>query len=251
MRDVEVILHEKVRAKGAYLFTGLPGVAWVGKIAVDYMISKLDPEKVATILSKGFPPQMIPYKKGMGKLFSNDLYFLDNDPPVFFLAGDAQPPYTVPAFPIHYDYAESIVKLVKRLGVSEIYALAGKHTEDRLERKPEVVFVATDEEIYKKLESLGVKPDMVAVTGAAGLIPAIADLHGIPGATIMGETSSSMVQGDPEAARGVIEVVKKLTGLDIPMEDLDKDVEKLRKAIETTKKALEQTFKLPEEEYFR
>ena len=41
------------------LIEGLPGVGNVGKLAAEYLISKLEAKKMSSIYSKHFPPQVL------------------------------------------------------------------------------------------------------------------------------------------------------------------------------------------------
>ncbi len=238
--SVKIVKYKKVRAK--YLVTGLPGVGRVGHVAAIYLISKLNPEKVATLYASSFPPHVV-VQKGLMRPILNDFYYIEAKKPFILLTGDSQPMGNVPDQ--YYEYVDAILKYVKGLGVEEIYAMAGIPRGDRFTRKPGVFVAATDDDLLKKLKKLGAKVDEEGlIVGAAGLLPAFGALRGMRGACLMGETATGLTErGDPGAALAVLKIIKKFFGVDIDLSDL----EKAETQLETAFAKLMKTFMRPQE----
>ncbi len=248
--SVKIVKHKKVRAK--YLVTGLPGVGRVGHVAALYILSKLNPEKVATLYASSFPPHVI-VQRGFMRPILNDFFYVDAEKPFILLTGDSQPMGNTPEQ--YYEYVDAILRYAKEVGVKEIYAMAGIPRQDRFTRKPGVYVAATDEDMLKALKKLGAKVDEEGlIVGAAGLLPAIGALRGFKGACLMGETATGLTErGDPGAALAVLKIIRKLFGLEIDLTDLEKAESQLENAFSKFLKSIMQA--QPErkgrEEYIR
>ncbi len=219
---IEFVWKRKRKLKNGVLFTGLPGIGLVGKIAVDYMLKQFKPKKIANIYSDSFPPS-VHVANGLAELIKDELYlyrFKGRD--FLFLAGPVQPALDVryASMHDHYEFASKIVDAVIAIGVKEIYTLAGINIGDaRLKRKPRAIVAASDRELLKEFKKLGAKTDMKngLISGAAGLILGIAAKRGLRGACIMGETSDKLVYGDHGAAKRVLELLIKKFGFELDM----------------------------------
>ncbi|MFH1544672.1 MAG: PAC2 family protein [archaeon] len=102
----------------AVLFTGLPGIGLVGKIAVDYMLKQLKAEKIGEVSSDSFPPS-VHTKNSLIELIKDELYHYSyKGKHYLFLAGPVQPSLDV-RFGLaheHYEFAREIVEAVKKNG---------------------------------------------------------------------------------------------------------------------------------------
>src|SRR5438132_26757 len=95
-------IHElaQVELKEPVLIQGLPGLGYVGKVAVDYFIEKLKPRKIAELYSSYllFPDGNLGINISEDGTYSLPRYefyaYSDKDPNVIFLTGDAQPSVT-------------------------------------------------------------------------------------------------------------------------------------------------------------
>lgn len=228
-------LYKKTKLKDPILFTGLPGIGLVGKIAVDYALKQLKAKKIANIYSDSFPPSVY-ISDGVLDLIKDELYlyrFKNRD--FLFLAGPVQPALDVrlASMQDHYEFAETIVKTAKSLGVREIYTLAGINIGDaRLHREPNIVAAATDKKLLEELKALGANTNMKngLISGAAGLILGIASKHGIKGACLMGETSSKLIYGDHGAAEKLLQLLIKRYGFKIDMRQIAKEAKNINDA---------------------
>ncbi len=61
--------------KNPKLICGLPGSGYVGKLAIDYVIDKLQAKQFGDIYSSSFPPQVSVQPDGTVDLVKNSLYY--------------------------------------------------------------------------------------------------------------------------------------------------------------------------------
>ena len=149
-------LHKK-KLKDAIMFSGLPGIGLVGKIAVDYLLKQLKAKKIAEVYSDSFPPGVYT-QNGVIDLIKDEMFlFESNEKSFVFIAGPAQPALSLRNGGAleHYEFAEKVVQAAKELGVKEIYTLAGVNVgEKRLSAQPSIVVAATNKKILNESKSL-------------------------------------------------------------------------------------------------
>lgn len=239
----EIVFLKKPKLKNAVLFTGLPGVGLVGKIAVDYLLKEFNAEKIAEIYSDSFPPSAHTVE-GIIELISDALYLYEfNGRHFLFLAGPVQPSLNL-AFGTgkeHYEFASKIVEVCEKLKVKEIYTLAGINVGDkRMEEEPEIIAAVTDNKLVKEWKGVKVNKKGGLISGAAGLIPGLAREKGIKGACLMGETNARLIYGDHGAAKKLIELLVKKYGFKVDMKGIKKEAKHIEEAFSQLSKQLEE-----------
>lgn len=245
----KILVLKKVALKDAVLIVGLPGIGLVGKISVDYLLKEFKPEKMAEVLSDSFPPS-IHTKNSRIFLIKNEIFYFNFKGKDFvFLAGPVQPALDmkIGSAQEHYEFAETLVNFFKSIGVVEVVTLAGINVGDkRINAKPEVIVAGTDDNVINDWKNVGAKEDKKEglISGAAGLIVGLGQLHGLRGACLMGETTAQLVYGDQGSAKSVVELLRKRFGFKVNMKLLEKDSKQIEKAF----KDLTQQLEAPEEE---
>lgn len=240
-----IVYVKKPKLSSPVLLVGLPGIGLVGKICVDYFLKQLKTELLAEIYSDSFPPA-VHTKKGEIELIKNQLFsFRLGKRHVLFLAGPVQPSldFRAGSGTQHYDFAETIVQAVKKLGVKQVFTLAGINIGDkRMGKQPSVVVAATSKKLLHDLESLGAKsdPNEGLISGAAGLILGIAQQHGIEGACLMGETNARLVYGDHGAAKKLIELLVRKFGFKVNMQSIERDAKGIEQAFQKLARQFEE-----------
>jgi len=231
----KIIFLKKTRPKSAILFTGLPGIGLVGKIAIDHLIMQLKPEKIAEIVSDSFPPS-IRTQGAILDLIKDEIYYVKVAGKEFlFLAGPVQPTldFRAGSAQEHFEFAEAIVKAVKELNAREVYTLAGLDIrERRMNSHPKVIIAATSKKVLESWKEVGVVVDKNEglISGAAGLIIGIAKQNGIEGACLMGETSSQLYLGDHGSAKAMLELLVKKFKFKLNLAELEKEAKNIEEA---------------------
>ena len=237
---------KKLRLKKAVLFTGLPGIGLVGKIAVDYMLRQLKAEKIAEITSDSFPPS-VHTKNGLIDLIKDEIFYFKNKSSDFlFLAGPVQPALDARGFSMaeHYEFAQAIVDELGKVGVTEIYTLAGLNIGDkRIAFEPKVIIAATNKQLLSDWKKFGVIADRPEglISGAAGLLLGVGKDQGMEGACLMGETNAKLIYGDQGSAKKIIELLVKKYGFKIDMGKIEKEAKEIEASFSQLAKQLEGT----------
>jgi uncharacterized protein len=240
----KILLVKKVSFKNAVLLVGLPGIGLVGKIAVDYLLKELKPTKIAEILSDSFPPS-VHTKNSKIRLIKNEIYHFSFKKKDFLIvSGPVQPTldFKIGSSHEHYEFSETLVNFFKSIGVTEMITLAGINIGDkRLNQIPGVIVAGTDEEIIQKWVKMGAKQDKKEglISGAAGLMIGLGQLHNIVGACLMGETNAQLIYGDHGSAKRVLEVLSKRFSFKLNMKTIEKDSIEIEKAFKELTRQLE------------
>ncbi|RLG46548.1 MAG: hypothetical protein DRO06_04250 [Thermoproteota archaeon] len=216
-----VWLSKRLAEKPLVLMQGVPGLGLVGKIAVQYLIDHLDAELVARIYSDYLQlPAGLPGVEVSGGTIhppSYDLYLYeppDLDESFLFLTSEVQP---VPSG--QYAVGEAVLDAMSSLGEPlYVFTFGGYVPGDSA-----VVGVfasSNDEDLLRKLESHRVKRlDGGFITGAAGVLVALAHLRGISSACVLSTTSGHMP--DPLASKRILVLVGEMFGLEVDLSDLE------------------------------
>ncbi len=209
------------------LIQGLPGIGLVGKIAVDYIVSELNLEKVAELYSDGL---LLPIGnagvfidvRGVLKVPRYEFYMLSTkERDLLFLAGDVQPVGWS-----QYEVAERVLDFFISKGGAEVVGVCG--TTAGREGEKAVYFAADSKDTAEWLEKLGFRRSIGGtITGACGLLPALASLKGLKGYVLMGTTMRA--EPDPEASREVVKALCKIFGIKVSLEHLDTIIEEVRR----------------------
>ena len=198
------------------LIEGLPGIGNVGKIAADYLCEKLDAKKFASVYSESFPPLVLPDNDCVVHMACNELWYAKapNGQDIIFLKGDYQGSTPEGQFIL----AQDVMEILLSYGVSRIITLGGYGT-GKIDRELHVFGAVTRAELKEEMEKCGVTfnpgEPRDGIVGAAGLFLGFAQLNGIDGLCLMGETSGFFV--DHGSSIKILEVLGKM----FSVEDLD------------------------------
>ncbi len=229
--DTKISELTLVRLKDPVLIQGLPGLGYVGKVAVDYFIEKLKPKKMGELYSSYllFPDGNLGINISEDGTYSLPRYefygFGDLEPNVILLTGDAQPSVTG-----QYEVASTVLDYAQRFGCKEVYTMGGYGTRSGNDVGA-VYAVVGEAELGERLRKMGAKlAKGGAVTGAAGVILGIGRQRGLRCAGLLGATTGAYP--DLEAARAVIQMLTGLVSIPVDLKELDTEIEDMRKKME-------------------
>ncbi len=222
MEDVLIRTLEKVELRQPILIEGLPGVGNVGKLAADYLRDQLGAKPLATIYSKFFPPQVYVSEAGLVRLVSNDLAYWKAPASVphdlLVLGGD----YQGISPEGQYEITERVLDYCARLGVKQVYTLAG-FAQGRVVEEPKVLGAATVPALVEAMKKFGVvfsrNDPGGGLIGASGLFLGLGRTFGMEGVCLMGETSGYFV--DPHSAGAVLKILSKVLKIEIDLAALE------------------------------
>ncbi len=232
--NAEIKILKQIVPKELVLICGLPGAAYIGKIAVDYLVQQLKAEQIGEVYSRFFPPYVLVKEDGLVELMRNELQHARDEAgrDIVMLAGNAQ------AFSPEgqYEITEKVLDWVVEKGVKRIYSVAALVT-DRPFDTPVVYATATSLTLLEEAKSKGARVlDHGIIGGENGLILGIARKKGIDGICLLAETHGYQTPTgeyviDPRAAKAALSVLTQILGIKLDMEPMEKQVTQMDEAI--------------------
>lgn len=224
-------LDRDLKLRDPILISGLPGIGFVGNIAVVQIIKKLNAEKIGEIYSPHF--QDVTYSSSNGGIRrpTIELYTCNlpnNNRDLILLYGNTQPLTSYG----QYEISEKILDKAHTFGCKLIVCLAGLRQE-YVREQPRVFYIVSDFEIMDKVIFKGVNPFQGEVYGMAGLLVGLSRLKEIHGVCLLAETLGTYP--DSSAAKAVLEKLSEIYGINLDVSDLG----------ETTKEVSNNTESLP------
>jgi hypothetical protein len=231
--NVEIKTLKEFTTKEFTLISGLPGIAYIGKLSVEYLVQQLKAEAIVEIYSKYFPPYTLIKKDGVVELLKNEIFqFKNNKTDIAFLSGNAQ------AFSPEgqFELVEAILNWGISHGLKKIYSIAAYAT-DKTINKPIVYGTSTNIELLEDFKKLGVVPlDDGVIVGENGLIMGLAKKKNIEAVCLLGQTRGYQTPTgqyliDAKATKEVISVLTKFLDLKVNMDPLDKQAKDMDELI--------------------
>lgn len=251
----KIIVLKKPRLKKPVFIEGLPGIGNVGRIAAGYLVEELKAEKFAELLSSHFMPFVLLHQSSAVHVLKNEFFYYKarrkGERDLIILLGDSQS-----IDPIgHYEIVEEILKFIKKMGVKEMFTLAGLSVGE-LPIKPRVVGAVNHPDLIKKYKRYNIDFEsgskLGTIVGASGLLLGLGGYYGIKGVCLLGETVGVPILPDPKSAKEVLKVLSKILKIKIDVSRLDKRVKEMqefiRKIQDVQARALAQLMKRPKPE---
>jgi len=225
---------------------GFPGIADVGRIAVETLIRVLKAKRMCDLFSKDLPPRVL-VQNGISEIprASIHLYRAAPDEPhdLLILTADYQPSTSAGV----YEFADFIAGEYSALGVKELFALAAyeQSYEDYFNSypaPPRIYVSASSEEMLGRLSASGnvVVLKEGSIVGANGVIPSWAStLYSIDGACLLGETLG-VIKTDYRAAKAVLEKAASIIGITADFDEMDSEISKVTQLIEWARQEISQ-----------
>ncbi|KXA97247.1 hypothetical protein AKJ38_01630 [candidate division MSBL1 archaeon SCGC-AAA259I14] len=203
---------------------GLPGIALIGKMAVEYLIEKYDGEKFAELESDKFPGWAV-RENGLVRDLKIHFYKIsipEFDRDIVILTGDAQ----ASSSEGQYELSQEIAETLSKEGVETMITMAAFLDSDG--KKSSVVGAATDSDTAKLIGENDVELlDGGRIVGMNGLLVSSAAAQNMNGFTLLGTTEGK--DTDPGASQNVLTKFSKIYDLDLDLSDFDEKVPELPK----------------------
>jgi len=204
---------EDLRAPGAILIEGLPGVGFVAKVAVAYLFNKLKGKKICRLYSPFFP-SMGYVKNGKLLPYFADIYLIERPRPLLLLYGNAQPS----TYYGQHEFCEKVLKISFKLGANFILTLGG-YGKEFVSGVRTIYLSSTNSNIIKNaLSKIDAVPYEGQIIGAAGLLITMAGELGIDNLSLLVEAGETTP--DYHAAKRAVEAIAKLLDLDLAVDDI-------------------------------
>jgi uncharacterized protein (TIGR00162 family) len=223
--NAEIKILKPFKSSELTLIVGLPGMAYIGKLSVDYLIQQLKAELIGEVYSKFFPPYVIIKEDGLVELLRNELHVFTDQTgrTIVFLSGNSQ------AFSPEgqYEISEKVMDWAVENGIKKVYAVAALVT-DRQFDTPNVFVTATSTAMLEEAKAHGAQLlDHGIIGGENGLIVGLAKKRNIDGACLLAETHGYQAPTgeyviDPRAAKAALNLLTQILGLKVDMEPMEK-----------------------------
>jgi len=125
-----------------------------GRELAKYLMDHVKLDKIATIYSSSFAPEVLVRDGGISSLPACHLYSYRGKRDFLLLAGDSSP------MDDQYPFTRLILDYAKECNVNEVYSIGARWTENPVSefQEPELNGFATDSAGVSELEKMGVKP---------------------------------------------------------------------------------------------
>ena len=237
MKETYIKEFTQIELNNPILIEGLPGLGLVGKIAIRYLIKKLNAKKFAHLYSPHFPYFVLVNKKGNVRLLRGAFYFWKNNNgpnDLILFTGDSQS-QTIEG---QYEIAGRMLDFAQKNDVKTIVTIGGYRMETK--DKPGVFAAATSKELLDVALDAGaaVSNSGSPIVGTAGLILGLSRFKKIKALCLLGETRGYLP--DPLAARSVLEVLKTAFNFDVDLAGLNEEIAKAETMVTRLQKIEEQ-----------
>lgn len=220
------------------LIEGFPGLGYVGKITVDYLVEKLRAVEFARMYAPYFPQHVIVDGSGRAHLLKASFYCWKaaekGGRSLILVSGDSQA-QTIEG---QYKLASVILGFSSKIGVRKVISVGGY--ESYVEEKPKVYVAGTDREVVNEAVRLGAQVGRIGtpIVGLAGVIIGIAKFYDMQGLALLAETPG--FYPDVEAAKAAVEFLSRYLNLEIDTSDLEVYVKRLRETLEDFEEMIEE-----------
>jgi len=212
------------RLKNPYLIVAWPGMGEVAFKSASFLVDKLKAEEFAEIQAREFFYQTESVvQSGILSLPAmpfNKFYFAKqkgakNDLLIFL--SDAQPDLTKAE-----EYCGSIIALAKKYKIKNVVSFAAMPQPVDHGQHPAVWFTSTSRQLNDQLKKLSIQPLIEGqISGLNGLFLGMAKRAGFDGFCLLGEIPLYTIQiENPKASFAVLDVLKKILGLEVDLSDL-------------------------------
>lgn len=221
---------KKIILNNPIMILGFPGLGYVGKISVTYLIKRLKAIKKAELYSPFFPYHVIVNSYGEVTLPKADFYYWKNKEKesndLILLTGDSQ----AQTLEGQYELVENILDYSVKEGVRKIITIGG-YNEITEQKEPSVICVSTKPYLLKEFLNLGavISPEGNPIVGIAGLILGLSELKNIESICLLGETLGYM--SDPKAAKKVLKVLLKFLKIELGLNILDEEIKNYERIV--------------------
>ncbi len=228
---------QKPKLKNPAMIAGLPGIANVGKLAIEYLIYQTRAEKFLELHSEHFPEWAIPVEGGIRTLRMDFFHArpegIKRD--LILMSSDAQA-----ATPLgQYALTGEILDIAQEQGVTTFTTMAAYVLSSGVMKMKPVVGVASSKKLTAALKKSGVEMlESGVIVGMNGLLPAFAAMRGMDGYCLLGVTSGGMI--DPNASRAVLQSLSAMLGFSIDTTELGEHAERLEAKMPKLKEAPEE-----------
>jgi len=226
---------KKIKLRSPILLEGFPGLGYIGKISIGYMVKQFGAKKLAELYSPFFPNHVITNPRGSVRLPRADFYYYQNPKEandLIFLTSDAQ----AQSIEGQYEVVDAFLNYAKEIEIEHVVAIGGYSAKIQ-DKSTKVVCASTSKKLLGDALRAGaeISPLGNPIVGLSGLTLGLAKFKEVDATSILGETAGHMP--DPAASKKVLTVIQKFLELDLDLAPLDGEIEKASNAFKKMEEA--------------
>ncbi|MHA1747841.1 MAG: PAC2 family protein, partial [Promethearchaeota archaeon] len=228
---------------------GMPGVADIGKFAIDQLIGLFNAQKIYDIIFYGYPAGVIIDKSLISAPKAELFFWRDKSmkQDLFFLTADAQPmnPREI------YELSDYIVKTLMEFNIRFFVALDGYPIQNSQVSDPKIFVTATNQKYIdiftKKFVCNQISKGIII--GANGLIPSLAYMkYNVDGIILLSETSNMALinenMTDLNASMKLIKILDDFFDFSLNLDFSRSHIDKMSRSLEKKRRKLEDELEL-------
>ena len=220
----KITTHKNRKISGPVLIEGLPGIGNVGKVVADYLIEKLEAERLMSFFSHDLPNSVFVNEENLVELPKIEIYHKKIAGRDFlFLAGDVQPTNEKGS----YNFVEFILSMANKWKCKEIVTLGGIGLAE-IPDSPKVYCTGNDKKFVQKFVSKGAKQEVYGlvgpIIGVSGLLVGMSTQRKIKAAAILAETYGHPMYLGLKGAKESLRLLTKTFDMKISFRDLNKEI---------------------------
>jgi len=217
---------------------GLPGIANVGKIAVDFLIEELKAKKLCSFFSYKFPHSVFVGEDNLIEMPKIEVYYKKwsgkgkNKRDLLLLTGDIQPIDEVSCF----TFCEEVLQMAKNYGCTEMITTGGIGLQD-IPEKSRVFCTSNDEEMLKTYLKRGmpVEKDIFGVVGpivgVSGVLLGLGQKQNLKGVALLAETFGHPMYLGIKGAKEILRVLETKFRFGLDIKKLSKEIVEVEKEL--------------------
>lgn len=212
----------EIKLKNPIFICGLPDSGFVGKICSYHFIKGIKAIKFAELYSAFLPAQVIVNQNGTIDPLKFEFYYKKGKQDLIIFTGDVQ----AETAEGQYNVSNAVLQFIKNYNCTKVYAL-GAFVTPNPSHPPKVYGTAISNKSLKQLAKYGIENMKKGnIIGMNGLLFALADKFGLEGFGIYSETRGDYP--DVKAAKQLIKVISKITGLKPNLRELNREENRLK-----------------------
>ncbi|MDI6736953.1 MAG: PAC2 family protein [Nanoarchaeota archaeon] len=213
---------KKPNIKEAIMITGFPGIGNVGKIAIDFLIDHLKPEKIMELQSDSFPHSVFVTEQGLLEMPSVRLYYKKVKANEFiFVSGDAQP-VTEEAC---YAFCNKLLSIAKEMKCKEIITMGGIGL-GKIPKKPKVYIAGNSRNYIKGFPNCNIKIYGVVgpIVGVTGVLAGMAKEKAMLSSVILAQTFAHPFYLGVKGAKEILAVLNQKYGFKLDIKKIADEI---------------------------
>jgi uncharacterized protein len=223
---------------------GMPGIADIGKFAVDQLIGIFQARKYCEIIFNDYPAGAIIDDSLLSTPKSEIFYYIDpkKKQDLILITADAQAmsPRGI------YEISDYIVSLIHKLNVKKIVSLGAYPIRRNKNQNTDIYITSTEQKYIDEFVATGEtkKVSKGVIIGSNGLIPTLAKARfGLEGIVFLAETDNSAVMNenftDLQASIQLLELISRFFNLPIKNNINSNKIDEISNDLEIKRKQLE------------